>query len=203
MNGHYVKYAPLLTKKEYQILLPKKSKTILNLESVSLLKNIQFLAGKESSYISYSKWGKYLPNVKSNMDSLLRLPAKNDSLYSSGELSDISISYLEKTVAHLKNKQIKVVLVRTPLHPLSLTLKNESSIQHFRKERLSDVDFIDFKDFPSNNNDRADYMHLNYRGARKFSIFFNNLLQQGLLDSVDKQAFINQQMELLKDSEHR
>jgi hypothetical protein len=37
-----------------------------------------------------------------------------------------------------------------------------------------------------------------YRGASKYSLFFNKLLKEGLLDSANKQKFINDQMELEK-----
>jgi hypothetical protein len=44
-------------------------------------------------------------------------------------------------------------------------------------------------DFP--NSHYLDPQHLNYGGAKDFSILFNTLIQNGLLKSVNKQQLID------------
>jgi hypothetical protein len=51
--------------------------------------------------------------------------------------------------------------------------------------------FLDFADFPILNSEFGDLEHLNYRGAAKFSIWFNKLIESGLLQEPNKQLLIN------------
>ena len=61
--------------------------------------------------------------------------------------------------------------------------------------RFADIEFLDFAKYPLQNSEFGDFDHLNYRGARKFSIWFNQLIDDGLLERTDKQSFINERIE--------
>jgi len=57
---------------------------------------------------------------------------------------------------------------------------------------FSSVEFLDFNKFPIADDGFADFGHLNYKGASKFSNWFNIMLNSGLLNTDKKQFLINQ-----------
>ncbi|EPR71857.1 hypothetical protein ADIWIN_3150 [Winogradskyella psychrotolerans RS-3] len=56
------------------------------------------------------------------------------------------------------------------------------------------MDYLDFSNFPLSNFQYGDLQHLNHKGANVFSEWFATLLQNGLLEKENKQAFINDMM---------
>ena len=52
-------------------------------------------------------------------------------------------------------------------------------------------EFLDFKEYPLTNSEFADLVHLNYNGAKIFSIWFNELLEKGILTKENKQQIID------------
>ena len=80
------------------------------------------------------------------------------------------------------------------MHPKYDGRDNEKIFQSILKSNFSGIEFLDFKDFPLSNSEYGDLEHLNYRGANKFSPFFDRLLKGGLLEKSDKQGFINSEM---------
>ena len=72
-------------------------------------------------------------------------------------------------------------------------LYNEKIYRRYILDTFSKTEFLDFKDFPLKNSDFYDLDHLNVDGSIKFSIFFNSLIKNGLLDKTEKQKFINEQ----------
>ena len=108
--------------------------------------------------------------------------------------SKYGLLYLDKIIDLCVSKKINLYLVRTPVHQSWEKLENEYYFQKILKEKYKKVCFLDFKDYPLKNNFYGDLNHLNHFGATKFSIFFNNLLKNGLLIKENKQEFINQEM---------
>jgi len=143
--------------------------------------------------------GGYLHLERDKTDSLLQASL----IYARNKRPDMSISpvnlmYLRKIIQICKDNGTKVILIRSPLHPVYDEFKNESRYEEVLNSQFNDVEFLDLKNFPMINSDYGDLEHLNYRGAKKYSLFFNKLLKEGLLDSADKQKFINDQMALEK-----
>ena len=92
-----------------------------------------------------------------------------------------------------------VYLVRSPLHPKYEGLGNETLFRRLLNTEFRNAEFLDLKDYPLPDSDYGDLEHVNYRGAKKYSLFFNKLIKQGLLEKTDKQKFINEQMVLEKN----
>jgi hypothetical protein len=46
------------------------------------------------------------------------------------------------------------------------------------------------------NSEFRDFNHLNYFGAKKFSVWFNTLIKQGMLSQKKKQEFIDKMMQV-------
>jgi hypothetical protein len=119
---------------------------------------------------------------------------RKDKYISNSKISECNITYLEKTIQLCKDQNIKVVLVRSPLHKKNEFAANEKRFQEIRNTRFKNIDFLDFKDFPLLESEYAGFSHVNYKGAKKFSIFFNGLLKNGLLDKQRKQEYINEEI---------
>ncbi|MEI7597384.1 MAG: hypothetical protein WCK02_16670 [Bacteroidota bacterium] len=112
--------------------------------------------------------------------------------------SPISISLLNKVIKECLERNVNVYLIRTPFHSLSSVIQNESQFKILIKSKFKNRIFLDFKDFPLKNNDFADYVHLNFRGAKKVSLFFNSLLKKNLLKTGRPQKLINDEILKLK-----
>ncbi len=63
-----------------------------------------------------------------------------------------------------------------------------------KNTKFSAVELLDFVDFPMPNNGFADDAHLNEFGAERYSTFFNYLLENGLLQKINKQKYIDSLM---------
>ena len=59
-----------------------------------------------------------------------------------------------------------------------------------KNEKFENIEFLDFNDFPLKNNEFGDFGHLNYKGAEKFSLWFNGLLDKELLLKSNKNEFV-------------
>jgi hypothetical protein len=110
------------------------------------------------------------------------------------KISTYNLTCLSNLVAYLKANNKRIILVRSPLHKAYSGLANEEVYEKILHTRFADVEYLDFGSLPLANSDFSDLEHLNFRGARKFSIWFNQLLKEGLLDKENKQEFINEKM---------
>ena len=99
--------------------------------------------------------------------------------------SEMNLYYLEKCIAFLQSKNIKIYFVRSPMHKKHKGIFNEKLYQKLLHTRFKDIEFLDFKDYPLPDADFADLNHLNYKGANKFSIWFN--------EHINTDGFIIQQ----------
>ena len=86
--------------------------------------------------------------------------------------------------------------VRCPQHTYYRGRGNEQKFQSLRGSRFPDVPFLDFNNFPLNNEGFVDYEHLSREGAVLFSTFFNDLIKKGLLEQDSPQKFIDREMAL-------
>ncbi|MFZ4400861.1 MAG: hypothetical protein ACOYO1_12565 [Bacteroidales bacterium] len=179
-------------------LFTKNPKIFLNSQALSLKENILFLSKEKGNYMNYKSWGGFRYLVRDKTDSLIKATKNNPFLKSSiYELTERNINYLTKTIEFCRRKEVKVYLFRCPLHVRYLYLSNENRYKDILKTKFSNVEYLDFKDFPLQNTDFGDFEHLNYKGAIKFSIFFNRLLESNLLERTNKQAFIDNEIEMI------
>jgi hypothetical protein len=70
----------------------------------------------------------------------------------------------------------------------------EERYQQIVLNKFSDVEFLDFSKYPLTNSEFGDLDHLNHKGAKKFSYWFNTMLSDGLLEKSNKQQFIESKM---------
>ena len=123
----------------------------------------------------------------------LKLSNKSDSI------STKNIEYLQKIVSLCKTNKVNVFFIRSPQHPLLPTRKNEKQFLKIKSEMFKNITFLDFNNFPVTNNEFGDLGHLNYLGAKKFSLWFNTLLKKELLLKNNKEEFVIKEIDKLRD----
>ena len=199
LSHRYLIYSPFLTLTDKFLLFKTSFNTIFNLLPISLSNNLLKIVHHEYNYTnSANPIGGYAYLKKENADSLLKhtdIEKKYDSFKNSREeISDFHIERLVNMVEYCNVHKIQLYLIRSPMPRFFPTLGNEEKFQRIRKLKFKNIEFLDFSKFPLNNNDVVDLEHLNFRGARKFSIWFNNINKMGLLEKSNKQEFINKQI---------
>lgn len=173
-----------------QLLLKKNIGGVLNGFIKLLRQQIYIIFTSNYKYL-YNKGG-YLYLVRDNVIKELKIHKDLDTIKNEKvQISELNLKYLEKCISICKSKNIKVYLVRSPLHHKYSGLYNEQEFQKQIHTRFKNIEFLDFRKYPLSNTEFGDLEHLNYRGARKFSIWFNLLLENGLLIQKNKQQFIN------------
>lgn len=192
MLNFFPKYGLFMDNEAYNIL--KKNNPECFRECLgAILKNNFKVLSKGLNYVHHDIGGYSTADIN-RIDSLLRDLALNKRPVEKNELSPVNIEYTRKLINYLKSRNIKVVLVRAPLHAMYSTYRNEALFQEVLSSQFSDVEFLDFANFPLTNADYGDFGHLNTKGAAIFSSWFNRLVSEGLLSNPDKQAIIKREM---------
>ena len=147
-------------------------------------------------------WGGYLYLKRDKLsESIERY--KNDKNFNKVEgdfpeyISKFHIEYLKKIIKLCEENNVEIFLIRSPIFYL-VDDDNKKQIYFIKNKYFNEVKLLDFANFPLDNDQYGDTDHLNYRGARKFSVFFNNLLKNGLLTKNNKQMYINSKMESME-----
>ncbi len=103
--------------------------------------------------------------------------------------ADKQMLYLEKIVALAKEKDIPLLLVKTPSNATLEEQKLFNFIEKFANE--NDIEFINYNLFYPQiglvmEEDFYDKSHLNYKGAQKFTRFFADYLKEKIVASEDE-----------------
>lgn len=198
LYNSYPKYHFMMDGKDYALLLKRNFPEVLKSETKAFKDFMSFMIKNRKSYLENRNWGGYLYLKRNKVDSLL----KTDYLEKERrdirlELSPTNIGYLEKIVALCKEKKVTVLFLRMPVRPDMPFLKNEPQYRKVKKEKFPDVELLDFRNYPLPIDEFGDFDHLNHKGAKRFSMYFNNLLADGLLDATDKQKDIDASIKTL------
>jgi hypothetical protein len=196
MSWRYPIYSPFMDLKEKKFLFQHDLTELDNCLMLSIKDNFIRLVHHDFDYPN--EIGAFLYNPRAKVDSFLAAPRLYEEFLENErnreQISDANLHYLEALISFLAGSGKKVYLIRCPLHKSFPGLGNEVVYKRIIEEKFKGIEFLDFKEFPLPNSDFVDLEHLNNRGAMKFSIWFNRLLKDGLLDKNDKQRFINSQM---------
>lgn len=175
------------------LLMEKNLKGVISGQLRLLKHNFKVIASNNYSFLLDR--GGYTYSVKDSAEADLK-KQKDETIDSinTPNISQYNLYYLEKIISFCRAKNLKVYFVRSPMHPKYSGRLNEPLFKNILKTRFDSVEFLDFKDYPITNAEFGDLEHLNYKGARRFSIWFNQLLNQGLLNQPNKQQFIDEKM---------
>jgi len=190
------KYGAYMDFEAYRLLFTKNPKGLMNAMPGLFKYSLNQAFG---GYKIQEDIGGYLYLERNKTDSLVASINQNpDPENSSNAISAYNLKYLQKLIDYLTSLNKRVFLIRSPLHDLYEGYSNEEQFQELRKTDFSGIEFLDFSKFALENSEFGDLEHLNYKGARKFSLWFNQLLLEGLLEKNEKQDFINASIELAK-----
>ncbi len=203
LSLRYSLYAPLMNFEDVVSMFIHNPKAILNSQFLSFKENLLFFLKSDPNFINHKRWGGYLYLNRDKTDSLVKtLPKDTTVKYVVPELSDPNMGYLSQTIDFCTQHQVAVYLIRSPLHPRWPNLNNEPSFQKLLKTKFATVEFLDFKNFPLKTTEYGDLNHLNHKGAKIYSQFFDRLLKAGLLSKTNKQEFINTEIEAVRKESH-
>lgn len=197
LNHTFPKYAAFIDWDGYKLLAQHNWKSLFASECIALRENLYFISRlrKQPNYIAATEWGEY-GTLNKVFTSESNATKKNEAIVENKNTSSYSINYLMKTINLLKENKINVFLIRSPLHKDYPLTNNEVFLKILNDNKLDNM-FLDFKDFPLQTNQFIDSEHLNADGAREFSLFFNTLLVDSLLQKDDKQVIIKKKIDEL------
>lgn len=200
MSNRFPLYAPFMDFSSQKLLL--ENNTAGFLDGLSLAARDNLAAIWKGDYKYTKKIGGFR---RLKRDNLLEALASRENETNSGEikstLSQYDLYYLKKIIDLCKEKKVSIYLVRSPLHSEYQGLRNEELYQQALRSLFFDLELLDFKNFPLASSEFGDPQHLNYRGAKKFSGFFNQLLEKGLLEKANKQIVINEEIRKINPNE--
>lgn len=191
LEQYFSKYNFQMNSEEYLKVLKNNPTGTLKAEFQSIVHNAKSIVKRNNAFAN-NNFGGYLYLKRFKTDSLL----KNNYIEKlrkeiSDTISQTNIEYLKKMVTLCKEKKVAVFFVRTPIHNVLFNVLNEIEFQEIRKKEFNEIPFLDLHNFPLSNDEFGDFLHLNYKGAKKFSVFFNDLLENGILESQQPQQMIN------------
>ncbi len=115
-----------------------------------------------------------------------------------GDISEFNLRYLSKILKLSHKFKIRIVFIRSPQHELYTGYYNEKVYQEILKSYFTNVEYLDLSKFSVRNDQFGDLEHLNYKGARKFSLWFDSLIKSGLIDKPINQQEIDEKIEEYK-----
>lgn len=202
LDNKLPKYIQAMDVADYSFMLRKNPVGVFRAELIHI-KNTASAAVRPHDLFADHAIGGYLYLKRNKVDSLLKtdfLEKERKSIRM--KVSKANVDYLKKIVELCRKHHVDVVFLRMPMRPDSPFAKNESQFDSIRKKDFADVALLDFKHYPTPAIECGDFEHFNHIGARKFSLFFNDLLSGGLLQSGNKQERIDQALTALTSKNH-
>ncbi|WP_214228187.1 hypothetical protein [Pedobacter sp. B4-66] len=193
MQNNNIKYSYAMHSYNYKVLLEKNPGDLLAVYSGQIffrqLKNVMLL----DSAALRSFYGGYFFDESSVMNSTMNKISVNQK-YDLKNISSFQKGQLLRLLDLFRNNNIKVYLIRSPLHFTNGKQFSPETLIGYLGERNKDLEYLDFNDYPAKTDEFRDPAHLNSRGSRKFSIFFNQLLNDGLLLKKNKAQVVRNEL---------
>jgi hypothetical protein len=165
----FPKFAPFMDLQQHYILASNNPRSYIENLSKSIKKN----SGKifKNNYLFINDHIGGYKNLNQSVEDLAGTK-ENPTQTNKVKLSLTNLRFLDKIVNFCRERKIKLLFIRCPLHPNYKGYYNESELQHLLKTRHSSIQFLDFAKFPLENTDYFDLEHLNFEGSKKFSKWF-------------------------------
>lgn len=197
MQNNYIKYSYAMHPYNYKVLLKKNPGDLFAIYFGQIffrqLRNVALL----DSVAIRNFYGGYFFDGSSVMDSTMNKISVNQKYH----LKNVSSFHKEQLLRLLdlfRDNHIKVYLIRSPLHFTNGKQFSPETLIDYLGEENKDLEYLDFNDYPAKLDEFRDPSHLNNKGSRKFSIFFNRLLNDGLLLKQNKAQVIRNELAILR-----
>lgn len=186
INDKYPAYFFAMDFEEKKVLWKANPKAVLQSEQLLLKNNLVDLVKYKGKIRQETYWGDYLYLEREKTDSLIRVNYIQTIVKERGNgISEINLTYLKKIVDWCNDQNIQLIFFRTPVHAVLSETYNEKVFDSIRKKHFRTIPFLDCIDFPLSNEEFGDFDHLNFKGAKKFSTFFNQLVQQKVTSELE------------------
>lgn len=197
LSKRFDEYGPFMTFKDYHVLFSHNRQGFIKYLTYSTKKNLKRILSNQQHFEDEIGGYRFLDkeladSTKKNF--LESKPIKVEKF----TLSNTNKKYLLKTVNYFKGSGVKVYFIKSPTYNYTIRTTVEVFLQDILNTKFKHVELLDFSKFPLEASDFFDNGHLNYKGAKKFSIWFDSLLKKGFLDLPSKQVFIDRHIELMK-----
>ena len=180
----YSKYLPLLDNESILEILTKNQLDLIKSSVGIFSETINSIVKNFKTYQDYPFIGKYYSSKKNNLnDTTIRSAIIRHYYQKNGKIQDFysfsQIKYLNKIVNLCLKKNIKLILINTPISneyykkiPSKFISNYYSTISGLSKR----IEFWDFHSLKLENNCYGDGDHLNYVGANKFTLKIDSLI---------------------------
>jgi hypothetical protein len=192
------KISSLMDLEDFVVLLQHPLKDFFSVVSLSSRKNLS-----RASFFNYD-----YSDVLGGYRSLDRILPQDTIEYWSNsdnevkskqiELSKTNLDYLRKIIDLCTSRNIQVMFIRCPVHKSINIHMYEDQFWEVKNTLFPEIEFLDFSDFPLEDQDFADQTHLNKSGSEKISVWFNSMLDMGLLNMDEKAEFVRQEIQRIK-----
>jgi hypothetical protein len=201
MSAMLPRYQPFINKDDLIVLLKNNPGDFMNCMSISTRKNISRIIFRNYNFANDMGGYLRLNKIETFTNSSNANKPIND--IKPANLSDVNIKYLKKIIAYCQHMHKKVFLVRSPQNRNYEYLKNELQFLKVKNTLFAGIPFLDFNNFPLQDQDFADPGHLNYKGAIKFSKWFNWMLASGVLSDHKGQYLIGKEITALTETSEK
>ncbi len=186
MTYRLEKYAPLIEWQGKAFLLYKNpfsyitSLIFICKERIKLILDENLVYDKKlGGYKKFDKADEVNANKKSDIDILTEQLKDYD-------VSNQNLKYLHKIVKLCNDQEVNIVFIRSPQHSDYGLWGNEPVFQNILKQQFAGLDFLDFSRFNLEDDDYLNAAHLNAKGAKRFSIWFDKMLKTELLNPKNR-----------------
>lgn len=192
MNYRYPRFSSFMNISDKYILARNNAFKFTQSIIYSFKTNLTRILKSDFSYLN--DIGGYVNSKENSIKKIIKTDTDRTSIYRSTNISKYNLEYLTKLIKYSKKKGKRIILIRSPQHKKYHGYSNELTYQKTRKEKYSNIEYLDFSNFPLKNSEFRDLEHLNFKGAIRFSTWFNQILEKGLLESSNKQEIISNEI---------
>ncbi len=189
------KFAPVMTYEDHSFLIKQDPLGYFKSQEMVIKNNLNFLLYRKKNILAQRDWGGFYANPRQKVDSIIKSSIKQKKPNSMKiAVNTTNLLFVDKIASICNNKAVKLYLMRSPQHPKYPFFGNEKQLQKIIKARYSKLDFLDFNSFYLSDDEFSDLEHLNYKGAKKFSLFFDSLLKKGLIESSNPEQMVKDEI---------
>ena len=175
-------YATILDAEDYQLLFRLNASQLIS--SLSMVPRESLLAFRErdKDVMEAKKWGGFIYQTEKTVARRLeRFKNGYPRPFLGNDSTKYNLIYLHKLLRLCQEKGKQVWLFSSPLHPQSGDFANEALFTRIRETQFGHIPYLDMRNLRLPDEEYRDLEHLNGMGARRFSLFLDNLLRDPAL----------------------
>lgn len=172
------RYATVLDGEDYRLLFRLNAAQLLSAMPVVPRESLLAYRNRKQDVMEAKKWGGFVYQTESTVAKRLERIRKGYTRPAlSNDTTRYNLIYLNKLVKLCREKGKRIWFFSSPLHAQSGDRANAALFNEIRETRYGSIPYLDFRDLYFPDDQYRDFEHLNGRGARRFSIFLDKLMQ--------------------------